>query len=114
MATFVPATRYQDAYWRKTETEYRVTTYTREPDGEWVGECDHHDKRGDAIEAAKAHVKETGACAVVERLTWTLGTWDAIENDKPVGKPRDEKFSDWGGYGPKETVVYGEYPPEDD
>lgn len=105
MPKFVPATRYQDAHWIKTETEYRVTTYTQDADGEWLGDCDHHDKRKDAIAAAKAHIDETGTYAVVERLTWTLGTFDAIKNGQPNGTPRESEFDDWGGYGPKETLV---------
>lgn len=114
MPRFVRATKYQDAHWLKTETEYRVTTYTRAPNGEWHGDCDHHDKRKDAIAVAKAHVEETGTYAVVERLTWTLGTFDAVKNGQPNGTPRDEEFDDWEGYGPKETLVYGKFPPSDD
>lgn len=114
MATFVPATKYQDAYWRKTETEYRVTTYTQDDDGEWQGDCDHHDKRSDAIAAAKSHIEQGGKYAVVERLTWTLGTFDAIKNGQPNGTPRDEEFDDWHRNGPKQTLVYGEFPPSDD
>lgn len=115
MPTFVPATKYQSAYWRKTETEYRVTTYRRDDDGEWQGECDHHKKRSAAIAAAKAYANETDLPAVVERLTWTLGTWDAIDsNGNPTGTPRDDKFEDWDREGPKETLVYGEYPEDDE
>jgi len=109
MPTFVHATKYQDAHWIKREREYRVTRY-RLVDGEWNGECDHHKARSAAIAAAAAYTAETGLPAVVERMDWTMGTFDAVSNGKPCGTPRPESFDDWEHWGPRETLVYGEFP----
>ena len=109
MPTFIPATKYQSAHWIKREREYRVTAY-RVVEGEWHGECDHHETRSAAIAAAKAYTDETGLPAVVERIDWTLGTYDAVSNDKPSGTPRAESWDDWEHYGPRETLIYGEFP----
>ena len=114
MPTFVPATKYQAAHWIKRECEYRVTVYRRDDAGEWQGDCDRHKSRAAAIGAAKAYTAETGLPAVVERMDWTLGTFDAIDNGKPCGTPRPEAFNDWEHWGPRETLIYGEFPDFDD
>ena len=106
MPTFVKATKYKEAHWRKQETEYRVTFYEPSQNGGWDGDCDHFDDKSDAIEAAKQHETDTGFPAVVERLVWHSYSYTPDVEDSWL--PVD------GMDGPEEFWVYGEFPSDGD
>jgi len=98
MPTFVKATKYEDAHYRRTSTEYRITFFNDEyVPGDDV-DIDHYDKKAEAIALAKKHIAETGFQAVVEQLVWTEYAWEL-----------DGEWDD-DGWGAKERKVFGEWP----
>lgn len=98
MPTFVKETKYQDAYWKKTSVEYRITLYepSKDYDDDFDSSCDHSDVKAEALKAAADWHKETGFPAIVERLVWTVKSF--------TGK--DGSWDDWDGWGPKEELIW--------
>lgn len=69
---FVKATKYRDAHWVRTETEYMATLYTGE---DYESDCHYFDTEAEAIAEAKGH----DGPAVVEKIVTTDYSYDKAE-----------------------------------